>query len=135
MPIIPSELLTTVPDITTISTPADKKFPTIGTEFPTRYFVTLKKMPLKSDEAVLWTVMKSPKIVTVMPIIHFITDLISEATPVNDISGFILEVKFRTITESVAGNMKPLTISIATADIWRRLLRRPSKPKELPKSA
>ena len=112
MPIIPSELLTTVPDITTISTPADKKFPTIGTEFPTRYFVTLKKMPLKSV-AVLGTFMKSPNIVTVMTIIHFTTYLISEPTPVKDISGFIFEVKFRTITESVAGNMKPLTISIA----------------------
>ena len=52
MPIIPTELLITEPAATIILMPDDKKFPTIGTELPTRYCVALKNMPSNRDDAV-----------------------------------------------------------------------------------
>ena len=71
MPNIPNELFITEPAATIMSTPAERKFPTIGTELPTRYFVALKNMPSKSDAPVLCTVINIENMARVMPITHF----------------------------------------------------------------
>ena len=49
----PTELLMSNHADISISNPLDKKFPTIGTELLTAYFVALKNMPSNSDEAEL----------------------------------------------------------------------------------
>ena len=100
-----------------MSTPADKKLPTIGTELPTRYFVALKKIPSNSEADALCTVINMEKTASVMPITHLRTLFISFAVSENDRSGASLDMKLMTITAAEAGKIISPTMLIAPPEI------------------